>query len=212
MRNGSGSRYLDASVLVAVLTVEPFSERADRFVRDHPIGLIISDFAAAEFASAIARRVRMREVTVDDARSDLSAFDSWAARSVQLIEVTVKDVALATAFLRRLDLTLRTPDAIHIAIAQRINATLGALDRPTVIARLNRAAIASARVNPIETLATHEQLRSDDRWTTTGTEAGPIRTVLPPWVPPGREHCLGDVPALGQHTGQVLDWLGLSDP
>jgi hypothetical protein len=102
MRNGSGSRYLNASILVVVLTVEPFSERADRFVRDHPIGLIIHDFAAAEFASAIARRVRMREVTVDDARSDLSAFDSWAARSVQLIEVTATDVALATAFLRGL--------------------------------------------------------------------------------------------------------------
>jgi len=129
MRSGSGSRYLDASVLVVVLTVEPFTERADRFVRDHPIGLIISDFAAAELASAIARRVRMREVTVDDARSDLSAFDSWAARSVQLIEVTAADVALATAFLRRLDLTLRTPDAIHIAIAQRMNATLVTFDQ-----------------------------------------------------------------------------------
>ncbi len=129
MRNGSGSRYLDASVLVAVLTVEPFSERADRFVRDHPIGLIISDFAAAEFASAIARRVRMREVNVDDARSDLSAFDSWAARSVQLIVVTAADVALAATFLRRLDLTLRTPDAIHIAIAQRIRATLVTFDQ-----------------------------------------------------------------------------------
>jgi predicted nucleic acid-binding protein len=129
MRNGSGSNYLDASILVAVLTVEAFSERADRFVRDHPSGVIISDFAAAEFASAIARRVGMREVTVDDARSDLSAFDSWAARSVQLIEVTAADVALATAFLRRLDLTLRTPDAIHIAIAQRINATLVTFDQ-----------------------------------------------------------------------------------
>src|SRR5260370_20449533 len=128
MRNGSGSRYLDASIQVAVLT-EPFSDRADRFVRDHPIGLMISDRAAAEFASAIARRVRMREVTVDDARSDLSAFDSWAARSVQSIEVTAADVALATAFLRRPDLTLRTPDAIHIAIAQRINGTLVTFER-----------------------------------------------------------------------------------
>jgi predicted nucleic acid-binding protein len=129
MRNGSGNNHLDASVLVAVLTVEPFSERADRFVRDHPSGLIISDCAAAELASAIARRVRMREVTVDDARSDLSAFDSWAARSVQSIEVTAVDVALATAFLRRLDLTLRTPDAIHIAIARHIAATLVTFDQ-----------------------------------------------------------------------------------
>jgi len=34
------------------------------------------------------------------------------------------DVAAAAAFLRRLDLTLRTPDAPHIAIAQRIRAEL----------------------------------------------------------------------------------------
>ena len=94
----------------------------------------------------------------------------------------------------------------------RIDATLGALDRQAVIDRLERADIASARVNRIEELATHEQLASDDRWTTTGTEAGPVRTVLPPWVPPGREHSLGDVPALGQHTRAVLDWLGLGDP
>ncbi len=71
----------------------------------------------------------MREVTVDDARSDLSAFDSWAARSVQSIEVTAADVAIATTFLRRLDLTLRTPDAIHLAIAQRIGATLVTFDQ-----------------------------------------------------------------------------------
>jgi len=144
MRNGSGSRYLDASILVAVLTVEPFSERADGFVRDHPIGLIISDFAAAEFASAIARRVRMREVTVDDARSDLAAFDSWAVRSVQSIEVTAADIAVATTFLRRLDLTLRTPDAIHIAIAQRIGATLVTFDqRMTESARALGMAVAT---------------------------------------------------------------------
>jgi len=71
----------------------------------------------------------MREVTVDDARSDLSAFDSWAARSVQTIEITAADVARATAFLRRLDLTLRTPDALHIVIAERIGATLVTFDQ-----------------------------------------------------------------------------------
>ena len=102
--------------------------------------------------------------------------------------------------------------ANRAALDERINATLGALDRKAVIDRLERGDLAYARVNPIEELATHEQLASGDRWTTTGTEAGPVRTVLPPWVPPGREHGLGDVPALGQHTRAVLDWLGLGDP
>ena len=102
--------------------------------------------------------------------------------------------------------------ANRTALEDRIGATLGALDRKTVIDRLERAEIASARVNRIEELATHEQLRSDSRWTTTGTEAGPVRTVLPPWLPPGRAENLGDVPALGQHTRSVLEWLGVSDP
>lgn len=102
--------------------------------------------------------------------------------------------------------------ANRAALEDRIGATLGALDRKTVIDRLERAEIASARVNRIEELATHEQLRSDSRWTTTGTEAGPVRTVLPPWLPPGRTENLGDVPALGQHTRSVLEWLGVSDP
>jgi itaconate CoA-transferase len=101
----------------------------------------------------------------------------------------------------------------RVALEERINTTFGALERIAVLDRLARADIASARVNRIEELADHEQLRGDRRWVTTGTENGPVRTVLPPWSPPGRAQQLGDVPALGQHTGAVLDWLGLTaDP
>ena len=99
--------------------------------------------------------------------------------------------------------------ANRAALEARINATLGALDRPTVLERLDRADIACARVNRIEDLAAHEQLASADRWAQTGTEAGPVRTLLPPWLPPGRAERLGAVPALGEHTQAVLDWLGL---
>jgi predicted nucleic acid-binding protein len=123
------SYYMDASILIALLSVEPFSERADAFVRVNPNALIISDFAGAEFASAIARRVRMREVTADEGRADLSGFDTWVAAAAQQVEITNADVATATTFLRRLDLPLRTPDAIHIAIVQRLGATLVTFDR-----------------------------------------------------------------------------------
>jgi hypothetical protein len=123
------SRYLDASILVALLTAEPFSDRAGAFVLANPAALIVSDFAGAEFASAIARRVRMRESTLSDARRDLSDFDIWVTRSAQRVEISPADVAAATAFLRRLDLTLRTPDALHIAIAERIGATLTTFDQ-----------------------------------------------------------------------------------
>ena len=126
---GTLGGYLDTSALVALLRPEALSERADHFVEDNPTGLIVSDFAAAEFASAVSRWVRMRELAPDEGRIALQNFDNWIARFAQREEVRTADIALATTFLRRLDLPLRTPDAIHIAIVQRLGATLVTFDR-----------------------------------------------------------------------------------
>jgi uncharacterized protein len=79
--------------------------------------LIVSDFAAAEFASAMARRVRTGGITPDEARLAFSTFDAWAARATRREQTKAADVSAAEAFLRRLDLNLRTPDALNIAIA-----------------------------------------------------------------------------------------------
>ncbi len=126
---GTVTCYLDANFLVALLTPEPFSGRADAFLQTNTELLIVSDFAAAEFSSAVARRVRMREFTLPQARITLAGFDTWLARMADRVELSSAELAVATAFLRRLDLTLRTPDAIHIAIAQRIRATLVTFDQ-----------------------------------------------------------------------------------
>jgi uncharacterized protein len=123
------SLYLDANILVALLTVEGLSERADDFIQSNVERLIVSDFAAAEFASAIARRVRTRETTLEDARRDLADFDVWTARLTERTELNAGDIAAATAYMRRLDLTLLTPDALHIAIARRVDAILVTFDR-----------------------------------------------------------------------------------
>ena len=128
------SLYLDANVLVALLTSEPLSTRADDFVGNNPEGLIVSDFAAAEFASAIARHVRTRETTVEDARRDVADFDVWVARLTVRTDLSASDITVAATYLRRLDLTLVTPDALHIAIARRIDAILVTFDRTMAVA------------------------------------------------------------------------------
>ena len=122
------SVYLDASVLVALFANDSLTERADAYLRAHPSVLIVSDFGAAEFASAFARRVRVQLLTADEARAAFSTFDAWTARETARAQIAAVDIASATAFLRRLDLTLRTPDAIHIAIAQRMDAELLTFD------------------------------------------------------------------------------------
>jgi len=122
------SVYLDASVLVALFTNDPYTVRADTFLRANALVLIVSDFAAAEFASTIARRVRIQTLTADEARTVFSSFDAWAGRKTGWEQATTADVATAAGFLRRLDVALRAPDAINIAIAQRVEADLLTFD------------------------------------------------------------------------------------
>lgn len=119
--------YLDTSVVVSFFANDPLMSRAERYLRDLD-GALLSDFGAAEFASAIARRVRKRLLTHDDANATLADFDAWTARHLGLVNMEAADIRLAAAFLRRLDLTLRTPDALHLAIARRLDAEIATFD------------------------------------------------------------------------------------
>jgi len=123
------SLYLDASVVVALFVIDPSSARAEAFLSAHPEIFVVSDFGAAEFSSAVARRVRTRDLMPDDGRLAFANFDSWIARSADRQETTTADIDAANRILRRLDVNLRTPDALHIAIAQRIVATLVTFDQ-----------------------------------------------------------------------------------
>lgn len=70
----------------------------------------------------------MVEISPEQAGAAFAAFDAWAAQETRRIETISADIAAADAFLRRLDLNLRTPDAINIAIGQRVGADLMAFD------------------------------------------------------------------------------------
>jgi uncharacterized protein len=76
--------------------------------------------------------VRTTDITPDIARIVFSTFDAWTSRVTERAEISPADVAAAEAFLRRLDLNLRTPDAVNIAIAQRIGATLVSFDEKMI--------------------------------------------------------------------------------
>ena len=121
--------YLDASFLVALFIKDALTAQADAFLRVKAPLLVISDFAAAECISAIGRQVRTGKLTITEARSAFVSLDAWAARATRRVETTAGDVRAADGYLRRLDLALRTPDALNIAIAQRIGAALAAFDK-----------------------------------------------------------------------------------
>lgn len=126
------SVYLDASVIVALFIEDKLSSRAGSYLRAIDDVVVVSDFAAAEFASAVARRVRMGEVAERDGRIAFANFDIWTERAAARVETVHADMIAAGAMLRRLDLTLRTPDALNIAIAQRMAAVLATFDKKMV--------------------------------------------------------------------------------
>lgn len=122
--------YLDASVLVSLFVIDPLSTRAEAFLADHlEIVIAISDFGAAEFASAVARRVRARDLSEREGRVAFANFDSWAAHSAERQRVESADINAADRVMRQMHHPLRTPDAIHVMIAQRIGASLVTFDR-----------------------------------------------------------------------------------
>ena len=89
-------------------------------------------------------------------------------------------------------------------LTEIIEGVLGSMTPDEVVARLDAAGIASARLRTPAEFAAHPQLAARDRWREAGTPAGPVRALLPPVTVPGREAAMGAVPALGQHTESVL--------
>lgn len=88
-----------------------------------------------------------------------------------------------------------------------ILATLSELSTSAVIARLDAAKIANARVSDVQDLWKHRQLAARNRWTEISTPAGPIPALLPPGQKQAR---MGPVPAVGEHTKSILAELGFS--
>ena len=123
------SAYLDASVILPTLIEEPGSARVDQYLFSASEPLVVSEFAAAEVASALSRLVRMAQMDSGEAGARLASFDVWRAASTEDIDVRPADVRLAHLFARRFDLMLRAPDALHAAVCRRADFLLVTMDK-----------------------------------------------------------------------------------
>jgi itaconate CoA-transferase len=80
-----------------------------------------------------------------------------------------------------------------------------------VVARLDAAQIANARMNDMHDVWRHEQLKARDRWIDVATPSGPVPALLPPGQPNAYAPRMDAVPALGEHTDAILRELGYDD-
>ena len=126
--------YLDASMILPMLIEETNSGAVDAFVMAATGDPIVSEFAAAEVASAFSRLMRTGVMGRDEAMERLADFDVWRAAATDDVDILASDIRLAGIYVRRFDLMLRTPDAVHAAVCRRAGHELVTLDKRLAIA------------------------------------------------------------------------------
>jgi itaconate CoA-transferase len=77
-----------------------------------------------------------------------------------------------------------------------------------IIARLESAQIANARMNTVQEFVEHPQLKARERWSTVQSSVGPLPALLPPVSMENVRPVMNEVPALGQHSDAILQELG----
>ena len=94
------------------------------------------------------------------------------------------------------------------ALTAIILAAFAKLGTAQLIARLEQAQIANARMNDMAGLWAHPQLQARRRWQTVGSPAGDIPALLPPGRSNAFDYRMDPVPAVGEHTEAILLELG----
>jgi itaconate CoA-transferase len=83
---------------------------------------------------------------------------------------------------------------------------------PQLEDRLQQASLPYARMRPITEVIKHPQMAARQRWTTVDTSAGPVATLRPAVAVPEWPERTERVPALGEHTELVMEWIGMAAP
>lgn len=121
------SLLLDASVLVPLFNQEQRSAGVQSHLRSAQASVTVSDFALGEVAAALGALMRRQAISHKDAERALANLDIFAARLGRAV-TEPQDISVAAGIVRRFDLGLRMPDALYIALAQRLSATLMTAD------------------------------------------------------------------------------------
>jgi len=100
--------------------------------------------------------------------------------------------------------------AARAEVVALIEKVFSAWTAAEVVAKLDAADIANARLNTPEEVWNHPQLAARNRWREVGTSAGTIPALLPAASFTGVEPRMDPVPAVGEHTDRVLGDLGYS--
>jgi itaconate CoA-transferase len=92
----------------------------------------------------------------------------------------------------------------------QITQAFASLTADAVVARLEQAQIANSRMNDMADLWAHPQLNARGRWVDVDSPVGALPAMLPPGIANAESARMDAVPALGEHTKNILIELGYS--
>ena len=110
--------YVDTSVLAAYYCPEPISLLAERTLRNLTSPMI-SDLTLVELTSAVSRKIREKTLSRDEGARILTQFETHLEDGYyRILPVRTRDYRVARSWLAQLQGTLRTLDALHLAVAE----------------------------------------------------------------------------------------------
>lgn len=115
--------YVDTSVIVALLTVEPRTEKVTAWfaaLRETPT---CSDWLLTEFHSAISIKLRTGQITVANARRVRKVFESLTEGGLRMVPVSRVAFSQAAKMTQQQAHGLRAGDSLHLAIALELEAS-----------------------------------------------------------------------------------------
>ena len=131
--------YVDTSVIVALLTVEPKTRDVTAWfagLRDAPT---CSDWLLPEFHSAISIKHRTGQITASSAKRVRKAFELLADGGLRMVPVSRAAFSQAAIMTQQHAHGLRAGDSFHLAIALELDASHMATLDETLAANAQRS-------------------------------------------------------------------------
>jgi len=97
----------------------------------------------------------------------------------------------------------------RVDIEKLIEELFSTRQRLELLAVLDQAGIANSQMNDVAGAVNHPQLAARHRWVNVNSPLGPIPALIPPHNLEHAPATMGAVPALGEHTKEILAELGL---
>ena len=123
------SFYLDTSFVVSALSKETRSLDALEWLNRHQTAeLCTSGWIITEFASAIALKIRTGQFDQADLDVLRAQWDSYRSTNLRCVIIEDADYDVASSLIYLSSAGLRSGDALHLAICQRIGAAIITFD------------------------------------------------------------------------------------